>query len=176
MIEGFESAWNRFMDLSMGKLIEKSKQSALTPAAAKMAVKSAAGTWTDYSECGEWIKRLRLVSPEKADAVLGLIDGISFEEIPVGTPMPDAAIPAAALGGSAVGVGLGSLLKWNTAGIILSAVIPAAILFPSLKKIKSLQTEYNRDKLINGYMEQLSVLKQKIIETVDNKFYSSPRK
>lgn len=167
MTEGFESAWKRFTDISRGKLIDKSEQSALTPAAAKMAVKSSAVIWTDYSECGDWIKRLRSVSPEKADAVLKLIDGIRFEEIHIGKPIPDAAIPTAALGGSAVGVGLSSLFKWNTAGIILSAVIPAAILFPSMKKIKSLQEEYNREKLINGYMEQLSVLKEKITETVE---------
>ncbi|MCM1054742.1 MAG: hypothetical protein NC394_04380 [Bacteroides sp.] len=166
MYNGFESAWTRFSDLCLGKLIEKSRQSALTPAAATMAAKAAAGTWTDYSECGDWIKRLRAESPQKADRVLELIDGISFKEVEVSAPISDAVISAAALGGSAIGAGVSSLLKWNTAGVILSAVVPAAVLFPSMKKIKSIQVENNREKLINGYMQQLSELKRRIAETI----------
>lgn len=169
MNNGFESAWTRFSDLCLGKLIEKSGQSALTPAAATMAVKAAAGTWTDYSECGDWIKQLRAVSSQKADRVLELINGVSFKDVAINAPISDAFISAAALGGSAIGAGVSSLLKWNTAGVILSAVVPAAVLFPSMKKLKSIQVENNRERLINGYMQQLSELKDRIEETIGRK-------
>ncbi len=160
----FSEVWKRFTDLCRGALSKKSDQGTLTPDAARIAVKTTAGMWTDpYTECGRWLKKLRESSPEKAEAILQLIEGISFEEIPVKSPVSDMAAAAAALGAAAVGAGVSArLLNQNIWVSLISAAVPAVILYPSMKTVQSAQKQNNKSRRIEGYMEQLSLIEEQI--------------
>ena len=82
-IREFDSVWKKFMVMCRAKLMEKSKQCALSGAAAEMSVQDAASMWFDpYDACGQWLKRLEKDKPQAAKKVRTILQEIKLEEVP----------------------------------------------------------------------------------------------
>lgn len=82
-IREFDSVWKKFMVMCRAKLMEKSKQCALSGAAAEMSVQDAASMWFDpYNACGQWLKQLEKEEPQTAEKVKTILQEIKLEEIP----------------------------------------------------------------------------------------------
>lgn len=166
----FKPVWKRFEELSYGKLIEKSRQASLTAAAAGTAVSTAATAWTDkYDPCGKWLGDLRKRDAKKAEQITKIVESIDFIEAPPAKRISDISVIGVPVLGALVGAGVSS--RVFHAGIFAgaaSAILPAAALYPIMKKTQSEMCKSEEKRLVGQYMEQLDSVRGLILEVLDN--------
>ncbi len=160
----FENVWKKFMVLCHAKLWEKSKQCRLTAAAAEMSVKDAAFVWFDqYEACGQWLKNLEQKQPQAVGKIKDILENISLEEAPEKRSFPDLGVLGVAAGGAAAGIGVGAfVLHLGTVGKLISAVAPAAALYPAMKSYQKSDKERAQMETISEYLAQMDLLKDQI--------------
>lgn len=160
----FDSVWKKFMVMCRAKLMEKSRQCALSGAAAQMSVQDAASMWFDpYDACGQWLNRLEKEMPQAGEKVKSILQQIKLEEIPARKPFPELGVLGVTAGGAAAGAGVGAwVLHLGTVGTLLSAAIPAAALYPAMKTYQKNEKEKAEKDGIAKYLEQLSLVREEI--------------
>lgn len=165
----FKTVWKRFEDLSRGKLIEKSRQSPLTAAAASIAVSAAATVWSDkYDPCGKWLGDLRRKNMAKAARIDEIVGRIDFIDPPPAKKISDFSVIGVSVLGAAVGAGVSSrIFHAGTLVSAASAVLPAAVLYPIMKKTQSEMDKSEEKRIIDQYMEQLGSVRGLILEVLD---------
>ena len=163
-IREFDSVWKKFMVMCRAKLMEKSKQCALSCAAAEMSVQDAASMWFDpYDACGQWLKRLEKEDPRAAKGIRTILQEIKLEEVPTQKGFPELGVIGIAAGGAAAGAGVGAwILHLGTWGTLLSAALPAVALYPAIKGYQKNEKEKAEKDKIAKYLEQLSLLREEI--------------
>lgn len=168
--DDFKTVWKRFEELSHGKLIEKSKQSALTAAAARTAVSAAASVWTDkYDPCGKWLGELRREDAKKASRILEIVENIDFIDAPPAKKLSDLSVVGISVLGAVVGAGVSSQV-FHTGTLVSAAyaILPAAALYPIMKKTQSEVYRSEEKRVIGEYMEQLDSVRGLILEVLDD--------
>ena len=147
-IREFDSVWKKFMVMCRAKLMEKSKQCALSCAAAEMSVQDAASMWFDpYDACGQWLKRLEKEDPRAAKGIRTILQEIKLEEVPAKKGFPELGVIGIAAGGAAAGAGVGAwILHLGTWGILLSAALPAVALYPAIKGYQKTKRKKQKKK------------------------------
>ena len=137
VIRAFDEVWNKFMVICRAKLMEKSRQNILNFSAAQMAIQDAISIWFDQE--------------------------IKLEEIPhkkVGSEHSALGVAAA---GAALGTGAGYwFFHFGTVGTVLSAIIPAALLFPAIKGFQKTEKDRIQKEEILEYLNQLYFVKEEI--------------
>ena len=163
-IRDFDSVWKRFMVMCRAKLMEKSKQCALSVSAADISVQDAASMWFDpYDACGQWLKHLEKEIPQAGEKVKKILQQIELEEIPPQKIFPELGILGITAGGAAAGAGVGAwILHLGTVGTLLSAAIPAIALYPAMKGYQKNEKEKAEKDEIAKYLEQLSLVREEI--------------
>lgn len=166
----FKTVWRRFEDLSRGKLIEKSKQSTLNAAAARTAISAAASVWTDkYDPCGKWLNELRRENTTNAARIEDIVEHIDFIDPPPAKKLSDFSVIGVSVLGAAVGAGVSSrIFHAGTLVSAASAVLPAAVLYPIMKKTQSEMDKSEEKRIIDQYMEQLGSVRDLILEVLDD--------
>ena len=163
-IREFDSVWKKFMVMCRAKLMEKSKQCALSGAAAEMSVQDAASMWFDpYNACGQWLKQLEKEEPQTAEKDKTILQESKLEEPPEKKGVPELGVIGIAAGGAAAGAGVGAwILHLGTWGTLLSAAIPAVALYPAMKGYQKSEREKAEREGITKYLEQLSLVREEI--------------
>lgn len=164
ILREFNIIWEKFLVLCRAKLIEKSKQCKLSTSAAEMSVKAAVSVWFDpYDTYGQWLKALEEDEPDAAKKVKNILQSIKFEDIPVQKGIPDSGVLGVTAGGAAAGAGIGAwLFHFGSLGTALSAVIPAAVIYPLMKGYQKTEKEKAEKKEVAKYMEQMSLVREEI--------------
>lgn len=160
----FNSVWTRFITLCRGKLIEKSKQCRLSPAAAEVSVNDAASVWFDrYETCGAWLSKLEKKEPDAAARIKALLQNIHLETVPEKRIISDAEVAGIAAGGAAIGAGVGALgMHLGVIGTLVSAALPAAVLYPAARTYQKEERGKAEKETIQQYIEQISLIKDGI--------------
>ncbi len=164
VIRAFDEVWNKFMVICRAKLMEKSRQNILNFSAAQMAIQDAISIWFDpYEACGEWLKSLKREYPDAENRIRVILQEIKLEEIPhkkVGSEHSALGVAAA---GAALGTGAGYwFFHFGTVGTVLSAIIPAALLFPAIKGFQKTEKDRIQKEEILEYLNQLYFVKEEI--------------
>ncbi len=161
----FENAWSKFQEMCRAKLLEKNKQCILTVAAAELAVQDAVALWFDvYHICGQWLRSVKIEDATVGEKIEKSLCGIKFETPPVPKGIGDLGIVGITVGGAVAGAGIGSwLLHLGTVGTVLSAVVPAVVLYPSMKTVQKNEREKAEKVAISKYLEQLIFVKDEIL-------------
>lgn len=168
--DDFKTVWKRFEELSHGKLIEKSKQSALTAAAARTAISAVATIWTDkYDPCRKWLGELRREDVKKASRILEILESIDFIDAPPAKKLSELSVIGVSMLGAVVGAGVSSRV-FHTGMLVsaASAILPAATLYPIMKKTQSEMYKFEEKRIIGQYMEQLDSVRSLILEVLDD--------
>ena len=144
----FGTVWKKFMVMCRAKLMEKSKQCSLSASAAEMAIQDAVSIWFDpYEVCGQWLKSFEKEELQAAERVKNILHGIKFENIPKKNSLSDFGVLGVTIGGAAAGAGFGTwLFHLGTVGTVLSATVPAVVLYPSMKGIRKLKKKKPKRK------------------------------
>lgn len=160
----FGTVWKKFMVMCRAKLMEKSKQCSLSVSAAEMAFQDAASIWFDpYEACGQWLKCFEKEEPQAAERVKNILHGIKFENIPKKNNLSDLGVLGVTIGGAAAGAGFGAwLFHLGTVGTVLSAAVPAVVLYPAMKGYQKTEKEKAEKEEITKYMEQISLVREEI--------------
>lgn len=161
----FEIIWKKFLTLCRAKLMEKSRQCTLTPSAAQMSIQDAMSAWFDpYDACGGWLKEVEREVPQIAERIYSALKEWSVENVPIKKGIPEAGVLGVTAGSAAIGAGIGVYaLHLGSIGILLAAVVPAIVAYPTMKAWQRAEKEKIEKNLLNEYMEQLSLLKDEII-------------
>ena len=116
------------------------------------------------SRCGgQWLKQLEKEEPQTAEKVKTILQEIKLEEIPGKKGFPELGVIGIAAGGAAAGAGVGAwILHLGTWGTLLSAAIPAVVLYPAMKGYQKSEREKAEREGITKYLEQLSLVREEI--------------
>lgn len=166
----FNHIWKGFEESARGKLIEKSKQSPLNAAAARIAVSAAAIAWTDkYTPCGKWLAELNAKDAQKARRISELVQSIDFVEVPPQKQISDLGVIGVSAGSAVIGAGISShFFHTGVLGSAASAVLPAAVIYPIMKAAQSDMRRSAEKKLIEQYVGQLNDVRIVILEILEN--------
>lgn len=167
--KGFEEIWKKFMTLCRAKLMEKSSYCALSVSAAEMSVRDASSVWFDqYEMCGQWLHRLGKENAAAAQKIKAILQETRLEPVPDKKPFPDLGVLGIAAGGAAAAAGAGAwIFQLGPAATLISAAIPAAVLYPVMKAHQKNGKEKAKKETIEAYLQQLSLVKKEIEGALD---------
>ena len=164
----FESIWKKFLTLCRAKLMEKSRQCTLTASAAQMSIQDAMTVWFDpYDTCGKWLKDLEKEDFQAAKRIYSILQEWVVEGVPIKKGFPEAGVWGISAASAAAGVGIRFYgFHLGTVGLLLSAAVPTIVLYPAMKAYQKSEKEKNEKKLLNEYLNQLSLLEEQILTVI----------
>lgn len=162
----FDTIWSKFIVICRAKLIEKSRQCALTKSAAEISLKDAMSVWFDkYDICGKWLSDLEKESPQAVKNIKDVIQGFCLKEISLKKALSDAEVYGVTAGSAVAGAGIGKyILDLGKIGTVMSAVVPLVILYPIFKNYQKMDVKKSEKDTIQAYLDQLSFVKEEIEE------------
>lgn len=162
----FDHCWERFRVNVKARLMDRSKDAKLTLSLANLALKDAAAAWLDeYDILGGWLKKLKATRPMEAQELEKFLKyEMSFHEVEREKGIPELASYAVPIGGALAGAGISILRRSSVLVTAASMILPAAVLTPVMKTVKQNKEEEIDKKLIEGYLKQLELFKEKIYD------------
>lgn len=168
-VERFEKCWGKFITKLKGRMIKQSEQQQLTYPLLKLTLSDAASCWgSEYEENGRWLMQYSEEEPEKGRLIHRiLLENMEFIEIPLQKDMTDMLNYAVPLAGAAAGLGLSHLFRVKAIGQAISTIVPAAVLYPSMKTLGENIKKQESMERIEQYLSQLEPYRQNIIDIID---------
>lgn len=164
ILNGFEKQWDKFIVKFKGKLLGEAKKQKLSHPLVCILLRDIKLCWeSEYDECGRWLKDYKKINPEKADQIHNILDSLTLSEVEPPKEIPDLVEYAVPLAGAAVGLGVSSMLGAQLIVKTVSTVVPALLLYSSIKTVKSNKKSNGDSLLINKYIEQLDTYKERIM-------------
>lgn len=163
--ELFIQQWDKFVTRVRGKLLQQvKKQQVLTLSVAKLQLADCAIDWSsDIDENGRWLRNLTAKDPARGRAVRQVLEDMTFAEPDTGKKLPDALDLAVPVAGAAAGVGIALMADAGTLVKAVSAVAPAAVLYPVTKQVRTTVNEKKDQDLVDAYIGQLDKYRDTIL-------------
>lgn len=162
--ERFLECWNKFSVRLKGKLQMNGQKHDIALAHARLLLEDEAGEWEDaFDEGGRWLRDLTAKDPAMGEEILRVIHSMAFTEPEAGRQVSEAMDYAVPVAGAAVGTGIAVLANASTFVTILSAVAPAAALYPLTRQVRTNMNTRNADRKADAYIAQLDKYRDEIL-------------
>lgn len=163
--ERFEALWADFLALVRGKLITTANKQNLSTPLANLILSDAASSWgSEYELNGKWLNQFKATEPEKAQLIQDvLLRDMMLADIEEKNDLPEFynyVIPAA---GACLGLAISMYSGCGKLIQAISAIAPAALLYPAVKTFRGSMHDANKEKKIDNYMQQLEKYKNSIL-------------
>lgn len=167
--ENFERLWDKFYVALKGRIMKKAKNQELTYPLMKLILTDAKSDWeTEYEECGRWLRKYMEENPAKGRIVCDILTDMTFREVEKKPDSLGMAGLVAPLAGAALGFGISSLFGAGIVIKIVSAVVPAGLIFGTTKVIEPKMKDRSMQGLVEGYLSQLEKYKNSVLSVLSD--------
>ena len=167
-VTDFEKYWKKFIVKMKGALIESTKNQPLTYSVASITLSDVAMAWSlDYDDCGRWLAQYKQKEPRKGELVSSILTkDMQFSPIEEKKSFPEAAKLAVPAAGAALGFGISNLLGAGAVIQIVSALVPAVLLYPAMNMVGQSINQKNQVGLMDAYLAQLDKYRLSVLTVI----------
>lgn len=166
----FEKLWDKFFARLKGKILAQADKQELTYPLMKLILADAKSDWmSEYDEGGRWLRDYMNENPAKGRLVYDILtDNISFSEVQKKSDSTGVVGLVAPLAGAALGFGVSSIFNAGVVVKIISAVVPAGLLFGTTKAMEPKLRHKRKQEQIDAYLSQLDKYKFSVISILSD--------
>ena len=169
-IEEFEKLWSKYLVVIEGKLISQSQTTHLGHPQASYVLMTSRDFWdSEYGEGYRWLKKYVENEPKKGERVKAVLTkDMSFLPEPEIKSNYGAAACVASIAGSAIGLGLTSLLDGGLLMKAISVVVPPLAIYPTVNGMGKNANDKHKDELVKRYIAQLDKYKVSVLSIIES--------
>lgn len=167
--EQFEVLWNDFVVTLRGRLINISKQRAVSISLANLNLSELLTSWNVvYESRGQWMDEFAKADESRARLVKEILQDIKFEPVDAGRPLGKSLNIIVPVVGATMGFVCAYVMGASKLTQMLSSAVPGVLLIPTMKTIVKQKEESVTQKTIALLMEQLNKYHDSIIPILEN--------